>query len=112
MECDQERMRHPEHRFAARTNLDLNVRYGLQASPSGYLSQTGSLVLKIKIELERKNKNGRDFSRPLCLGGKKADYSAASSAGCAATSNRSLFITRVQALTKSLTNFAFESEQA
>jgi uncharacterized protein with beta-barrel porin domain len=32
-----------------RDNLDLNIRYGLQASPTGFLSQTGSLVIKIKI---------------------------------------------------------------
>jgi uncharacterized protein with beta-barrel porin domain len=32
-----------------RANLDLSLRYGLQASPTGFLSQTGSLALKIKI---------------------------------------------------------------
>ena len=32
-----------------RDNLELGVRYGLQASPSGFLNQTGSLVLKLKI---------------------------------------------------------------
>jgi len=30
-------------------NLDLNVRYGLQTSPSGFLNQTGSFTLKIKL---------------------------------------------------------------
>ena len=34
---------------ATRDNLELGVRYGLQASPSGFLEQTGSLVLKLKI---------------------------------------------------------------
>jgi hypothetical protein len=35
--------------IGTRGNLDLNLRYGLQASPTGFLSQTGSLALKIKI---------------------------------------------------------------
>lgn len=30
-------------------NLDLSVRYGLQASPSGFLNQTGSLAFRLKI---------------------------------------------------------------
>ncbi len=30
-------------------NLDLGLRYGLQASPTGFLNQTGSLALKIRI---------------------------------------------------------------
>jgi outer membrane autotransporter protein len=30
-------------------NLDLSVRYGLQVSPTGFLNQAGSLVLKVKI---------------------------------------------------------------
>jgi outer membrane autotransporter protein len=33
----------------AKDNLDLGLRYGLQASPTGFLNQTGSLVLKIRI---------------------------------------------------------------
>jgi outer membrane autotransporter protein len=30
-------------------NLDLSIRYGLQTSPSGFLNQTGSFTLKIKL---------------------------------------------------------------
>ncbi len=30
-------------------NLDLSVRYGLQSTPSGFLQQAGSLVLKLKL---------------------------------------------------------------
>jgi outer membrane autotransporter protein len=30
-------------------NLDLSMRYGLQTSPSGFLNQTGSFTLRIKL---------------------------------------------------------------
>ena len=30
-------------------NVDLSVRYGVQASPSGFLQQGGAVVLKVKI---------------------------------------------------------------
>jgi uncharacterized protein with beta-barrel porin domain len=30
-------------------NLDLSLRYGVQTSPSGFLNQTGSFTLKIKL---------------------------------------------------------------
>lgn len=33
----------------AADNLDLSVRYGLQTSPSGYLNQTGSFALRIRL---------------------------------------------------------------
>jgi outer membrane autotransporter protein len=33
----------------SKDNLDLNLRYGVQASPTGFLNQTGSLTLKIRI---------------------------------------------------------------
>jgi hypothetical protein len=30
-------------------NLDLSMRYGVQTSPSGFLNQTGSFTLRIKL---------------------------------------------------------------